>query len=182
MISLFDPKNINKSASSYNLDKLLWLNAHYIKNSSDEKLIELLKDFEIDLSADEKSSDILKATKERAKTLIELANQINLILQEPLSYNQKVLKKAFGGEAKEILSRFNVTLKTQKPENIEQFHELLQDFVAQNNIGFGKIGQPLRVALLGDMAGAGLDEIMYILGVDEVTKRIQSAINFIESL
>jgi glutamyl-tRNA synthetase len=182
MISLFDPKNINKSASSYNLDKLLWLNAHYIKNSSDEKLIELLKDFKIDLSADEKSSDILKATKERAKTLIELANQINLILQEPLSYNQKVLKKAFGGEAKEILSRFNVTLKTQKPENIEQFHELLQDFVAQNNIGFGKIGQPLRVALLGDMAGAGLDEVMYILGVDEVTKRIQSAINFIESL
>ncbi|KIM05244.1 MAG: glutamyl-tRNA synthetase [Sulfurovum sp. AS07-7] len=182
MISLFDPKNINKSASSYNLDKLLWLNAHYIKNSSDEKLIELLKDFEIDLSADEKSSDILKATKERAKTLIELANQINLILQEPLSYNQKVIKKAFGGEAKEILSRFNVTLQAQKPENIEQFHDLLQDFVAQNNIGFGKIGQPLRVALLGDMAGAGLDEVMYILGVDEVTKRIQSAINFIESL
>ncbi len=182
MISLFDPKNINKSASSYNLDKLLWLNAHYIKNSSDEKLIELLKDFEIDLSADEKSSDILKATKERAKTLIELASQINLILQAPTSYNQKVIKKAFGGEAKEILSRFNVTLQTQKPQNIEQFHELLQDFVAQNNIGFGKIGQPLRVALLGDMAGAGLDEIMYILGVDEVTKRIQSAINFIESL
>jgi len=182
MISLFDPKNINKSASSYNLDKLLWLNAHYIKNSSDEKLIELLKDFEIDLSADEKSSDILKATKERAKTLIELANQINLILQKPLSYNQKVIKKAFGGEAKEILSRFNVTLQTQKPQNIEQFHKLLQDFVAQNNIGFGKIGQPLRVALLGDMAGAGLDEIMYILGLDEVTKRIQSAINFIESL
>ncbi|TQV64049.1 MAG: glutamate--tRNA ligase [Sulfurovum sp.] len=182
MISLFDPKNINKSASSYNLDKLLWLNAHYIKNSSDEKLIELLKDFEIDLSADEKSSDILKATKERAKTLIELASQINLILQAPTSYNQKVIKKAFGGEAKEILSRFNVTLQAQKPENIEQFHELLQDFVAQNNIGFGKIGQPLRVALLGDMAGAGLDEIMYILGVDEVTKRIQSAINFIESL
>jgi glutamyl-tRNA synthetase len=111
-----------------------------------------------------------------------LANQINLILQEPLSYNQKVLKKAFGGEAKEILSRFNVTLQAQKPENIEQFHELLQDFVAQNNIGFGKIGQPLRVALLGDMAGAGLDEIMYILGLDEVTKRIQSAISFIESL
>ncbi|MBD3794683.1 MAG: glutamate--tRNA ligase [Epsilonproteobacteria bacterium] len=182
MISLFDPKNINKSASSYNLDKLLWLNAHYIKNSSDEKLIELLKDFKIDLSTDEKSSDILKATKERAKTLIELANQINLILQAPTSYNQKVIKKAFGGEAKEILSRFNVTLQAQKPQNIEQFHELLQDFVAQNNIGFGKIGQPLRVALLGDMAGAGLDEIMYILGVDEVTKRIQSAISFIESL
>jgi glutamyl-tRNA synthetase len=182
MISLFDPKNINKSASSYNLDKLLWLNAHYIKNSSDEKLIELLKDFKIDLSADEKSSDILKATKERAKTLIELANQINLILQAPTSYNQKVIKKAFGGEAKEILSRFNITLQAQKPQNIEQFHELLQDFVAQNNIGFGKIGQPLRVALLGDMAGAGLDEIMYILGVDKVTKRIASAVNFIENL
>jgi glutamyl-tRNA synthetase len=53
------------------------------------------------------------------------------------------------------------------------YHALLEKLVAKRQIGFGKIGQPLRVALLGSMSGAGLDEIMAILGVDETLSRIE---------
>jgi len=180
MIALFDPQNINKSASSYNLDKLLWLNAHYIKNSSDEKLVSLLQDFGVDLSANAKSSEILKATKERAKTLVELAGQINLILNAPKAYNPKASKKAFSGDALTILENFKNQLKDKNFNHHSEIHILMEQFVADNNIGFGKIGQPLRVALLGEMAGAGLDEIIYILGIDESCKRIDKAIKFIE--
>ena len=95
MIELFDPKDINKSASSYNPDKLLWLNAHYIKSSSDEKLISLLKEFGVDIEAHPKASEILNATKERGKTLVELASQIKLITTPPTSYDEKNFKKAF---------------------------------------------------------------------------------------
>ncbi len=55
------------------LIRLLWLNSHYIKNSSDERLIKLLKDFGVDLENNPKSSMILTATKERGKTIKELA-------------------------------------------------------------------------------------------------------------
>ncbi len=72
MIELFDPKDINKSASSYNLDKLLWLNSHYIKNSSNEKLAKLLKDFGVEIENHDKLELLLDATKERGKTLVEL--------------------------------------------------------------------------------------------------------------
>ena len=122
MVSLFDPNSINRSSSNYNLDKLLWLNAHYIKESSDEKLIELLKDFDVELENSPQTSMILSATKERGKTLVELAKQIKLIIQAPTSYDEKASKKAFKGEAKEILSAFATILKEASPSTKEAYH------------------------------------------------------------
>ena len=62
MVKLFDPNNLNKSASSYNLDKLLWLNAHYIKNTPHAKLAELLHDFGVDIHGHDKLEILLDAT------------------------------------------------------------------------------------------------------------------------
>jgi len=179
MIELFDPADINKSASSYNLDKLLWLIAHYIKESSDAKLIELLKDFGVDLSDNPKASAILSATKERGKTLVELADQIRLITDAPTTYDDKAVKKAFKGDAKEVLADFITMLQEANPTTQEAYHDVMQALVAKREIGFGKIGMPLRVALLGSMTGAGKDEVMAILGVDEVVARIERAMDAI---
>ena len=176
MIELFDPKDINKSSSNYNLDKLLWLNSHYIKNMPNSKLATLLKEYGVDIENHNRLDLILNATKERGKTLVELANQINLILKAPEEYNKKASKKAFRGEAKEILKRFITLLKSWELDTPEDYHRVLEKFVSDNNIGFGKIGQPLRVSLLGSMTGSGLDEIMAILGVDEVVKRVDRAL------
>jgi len=180
MIELFDPHNINKSSSNYNLDKLLWLNAHYIKNSSDEKLIELLLDFGVDLRDNPKASELLNATKERGKTLIELAEQINLIIKAPTTYDEKSSKKAYKGEAKEILGAFSRILIEANPSTQEEYHSVMAKIVEEKSIGFGKIGMPLRVALLGSMTGSGIDEIMAILGVDETISRINRAVESIE--
>jgi len=181
MIALFDPKDINKSASSYNLDKLLWLNAHYIRHKPDEELIELLKEFGVDLSGHPKASAILAATKERGKTLVELADQIRLITEPPAAYDEKAVKKAFKGDAVEILRDFAAMLREADPQTQEAFHDLMRQLVAKREIGFGKIGMPLRVALLGSMTGAGMDEVMAILGVDETIRRIEKAVETIEN-
>jgi len=176
MIALFDPKNINKSSSNYNLDKLLWLNAHYIKNKPHDELAELLVEHGVDIRTHDKKDLILEATKERGKTLVELAEQINLILDAPTEYNEKNAKKAFKGDAFEILAAFVAMLKEANPSTKEEYHAVMEKIVAEKEIGFGKIGMPLRVSLLGSMTGSGLDEIMAILGVDESVSRIESAI------
>ncbi len=180
MLELFDPKDINKSASSYNLDKLLWLNAHYIKNSSNEKLVELLKEFGVNLDGNEKADALLDATKQRAKTLVDLASEINKIVQTPSEYDPKAIKKAFKGEAIKNLKEFVAMLQEAKPESIEGYHEVMQKFVEAKEIGFGKLGQPLRVALLGSMSGPGLDAVMYIIGLDEVVKRVANIEKFLK--
>ena len=180
MIDLFDPNDINKSSSNYNLDKLLWLNAHYIKNKPNNELIELLKEFGVDLEGNDKASMLLSATKERGKTLVELAEQIKLITTAPTHYDEKSAKKAFKGEAKEILSTFADMLALAQPTTQEAFHAVMEKIVEEKEIGFGKIGMPLRVSLMGSMTGSGLDEIMAILGVSETIKRIEKAIVTIE--
>lgn len=182
MITLFDPKNINKSSSNYNLDKLLWLNAHYIKNTPNDELATLLKDFGVDIHGHDKLELLLDATKERGKTLLELAEQINLILTAPSEYDEKSAKKAFKGEAKEILNDFASMLQNwDKTLHLPcDYHTVMEKLVETKEIGFGKIGMPLRVSLLGSMTGSGLDEIMAILGVDETVSRITKAIATIE--
>jgi len=179
MKKLFDPNNINKSSSNYNLDKLLWLNAHYIKNKPNSELAELLKPFGVDVSGHDKLEMLLDATKERGKTLVELAEQINIILTAPSQYDAKSSKKAFKGEAKEILKDFATMLKnSEQPLHLPtDYHAVMQKIVEEKEIGFGKIGMPLRVSLMGSMTGSGMDEIMAILGVDETIARIDRAIS-----
>ena len=182
MIALFDPKDINKSASSYNLDKLLWLNAHYIKNMPNEALAAKLTAYGVWVEEHDKREMLLDATKERGKTLVELASQIKLIINVPEAYDAKAAKKAFKGEAAEILRSFANTLKSWDGELHfpAEYHTVLEKFVEMQEIGFGKIAQPLRVSLLGSMTGSGMDEIMAIIGVDETVHRIEKAIEFIE--
>jgi len=180
MIKLFDPKNINKSASSYNLDKLLWLNAHYIKNSSNEKLAKLLKDFDVNLKYNDKMLLLIEITKGRAKTLVDLANEINSIINAPKEYDSKAIKKAFKGEALEIIEEFVNKLEKSGATTKEDIHKVMEEFVASKEIGFGKLGQPLRVALFGAMRGPGLDEVMAIIGIDEVKSRVEAIKKFLE--
>jgi glutamyl-tRNA synthetase len=182
MIELFNPKDINKSSSNYNLDKLMWLNANYMKKMDRDKLITLLKDYGLDISTNDKKYNIIDATIDRAKTLVELVEQINLILDKPKEYDAKSSKKAFKGEASKIIKEFIDELNNNHILNTpKDYHNIIDSYLAKNELGFGKLGQPLRVALLGKMSGSGLDEIMYILGLDEVVNRVENAIKFIEN-
>ncbi len=174
MIKLFNPKDINKSASRYNLDKLLWLNAHYIKNSSNERLASLLKDFDINLEDNDKLIKLIEITKGRVKTLKDLANEINTIINIPKEYEAKAVKKAFKGDAINIIEEFVSILEEKKPKSKEEIHKLMEEFIKAKEIGFGKLGQPLRVALFGAMRGPGLDEVIELIGIDEVKKRVNA--------
>jgi len=178
MQQLFDPRDINKAASIYNTEKLDWLNAHYIKNSPNERLERLLaEDFGLVLASHDKKEILLDALKERAKTLAELAKMTEEILQAPSEYDAKAVKKAFKGDAKEILEDFKSTLAAKGELHLPvEYHDVMEEVVKKRDIGFGKIGQPLRVALLGKLGGPGLDVVMSVLGKEETTARIERAL------
>jgi len=176
MIDLFDPKDINKSASIYNTEKLDWLNAHYIKNTPNAELVELLTPYGVLLSSHDKKEILLDTLKERAKTLKEFAALINEIIQTPTAYDEKSVKKAFKGEPIPILNAFGAKLSAAEPHLPLDYHTLMESVVNEMEIGFGKIGMPLRVALLGKMGGPGIDVVMAIIGKDETLLRIAQAI------
>jgi len=178
MKELFNPKDINKSASIYNTEKLDWLNSHYIKNSSNSKLAELLTQYNLVLSSHDKKEILLDSLKERAKTLKELAQLINEILITPTSYDAKAIKKAFKDGSIEILNAFGAKITSANELHLpSDYHALMEEVVGEMEIGFGKIGMPLRVALLGKMGGPNIDSVMAIIGKDETMLRIANAIS-----
>ena len=176
MVKLFNPKDINKSASIYNTEKLDWLNSHYIKNTPNDELAGLLLPYDVDITAHEKKETILDALKERAKTLKELAPLVTEILTTPTTFEAKAIKKAFKDNAFDVLKAYSEKLKTNDPQLASDYHVLMEEVVSEMEIGFGKIGMPLRVALLGKMGGPNIDVIMEIIAKEETLLRISQAI------
>ncbi|MEA1983456.1 MAG: glutamate--tRNA ligase [Campylobacterota bacterium] len=177
MIELFNPKDINKSASIYNTQKLDWLNGHYIKNTPNARLAELLTAYDVVLTSHDKKEILLDALKERAKTLKELSELVNEIVITPTSFDAKAVKKAFKEGSVEILNAFGAKLtNTNEPHLPSDYHALMEEVVNEMEIGFGKIGMPLRVALLGKMGGPNIDVIMAVIGKEESMLRIANAI------
>lgn len=181
MMSLFNPKDINRSASIYNTEKLDWLNAHYIKNMPNDTLAELLEDYNLVLASHDKKEILLDALKDRAKTLQEMVILVNEILNVPSEYDEKAVAKSFKDNALDVLENFRAKLIASRDLHLpSDYHHIMQEVVDEMGIGFGKIGQPLRVALLGKMSGPALDSVMAIIGKDETIKRIQDILKTIK--
>ncbi len=178
MLDLFDPNDINRSASVYNVEKLDWLNAHYIKNTPNDKLCELLEFHGVMLVSHDKREILLDALKERSKTLVEMAAQINEILVRPAGFDETALKKGYKEESPMILNTFAEALRTASELHLpSDYHHVMEEVVAKLEIGFGKIGQPLRIALMGKLSGPGLDTVMAIIGREETLARIEALLS-----
>ena len=178
MLELFDPSNINKSASSYNGEKLLWLNSEYIKAVSNERLIEELKFFDLDLSNYAKKNEILDLAKQRAQTLVELKKSITDIIDVPTSYEESGVKKFIKEDTKELLEKYLLLLESNKNslDSVEKIEEFTKPFINDNGLKFPQLFQPIRIALTGGTQAPSVYDIIFILGYDEVFKRINEAL------
>ncbi len=184
MIELFDPKDINRSASAYNVQKLLWLNAYYIKNSSYDRIESELKYFKIDLSNLDifKKELLIDSLKQRAKTLKEFALMIDTILKRPKEYEQKAVKKFLKADAKQRAVKFLEFLekydkKLDKPIDYEEF---LQNFLKAEELKLKDIAQIIRISVVGSAVSPSIYDIMSIIGADELKIRVKNLIKFME--
>ena len=173
MLSLFDPKDINKSASAYNPEKLLWLNSHYIKNAPNDRLIAELRGHDVHIHGHDRKEMLLDTLKEKSKTLAELAADIAELLQAPATYQEKEMEKLFP-EGSSVLEGFTQMLETRKGtlHLPTDYQEAIKGFLAENDLKMPQLGKPLRLALLGKTQGPDLGDLLAILGNEEVRQRI----------
>jgi len=178
MLTLFDPNNINKSASAYNEEKLLWLNAHYIKNVSNERLANDLKFHDCEIQGHDKKEMLLDLCKERANTLLELKDAISNILDIPTSYDNKGVKKFIKEDTIAMLNSYCKLLDQNKelhtPVDIEA---ITKPFIQENELKFPQLFQPIRISLTGGTNAPSVYDIIAVLGVEETLQRIETAIS-----
>lgn len=171
MLRLFDPKDINKSASTYNLSKLEWLNAYYIKNSGFYELADEMLFFGIDFRGLPKGELLMSLLQERAKTLLDIKAGVELIVNAPSSYDEKAMKKFVNDESKALLAQYLAEFK-EGLENTSEFEHFTMEFLNSKGKTLKDLAQNVRIALTGGSVSPGIFEIMEVLGASEVKKRI----------
>ena len=171
MLRLFDPKDINKSASTYNLSKLEWLNAYYIKNSGFYELADEMLFFGIDFRALPKGELLMSLLQERAKTLLDIKAGVELIVNAPSSYDEKAMKKFVNDESKALLAQYLAEFK-EGLENTSEFEHFTMEFLNSKGKTLKDLAQNVRIALTGGSVSPGIFEMMEVLGASEVKKRI----------
>ncbi len=182
MLKFFDPKDINKSASAYNAEKLLWLNAQFIKSMSYDRFVKELDYFGLNLNNIEKKEILIDALRERVKTLKEFSQKAGLILERPSSYEEKAVKKFLKANAKEVAKKFVDYLISYKGalDLPTDYERLLFGFLDKNNLKLKDIAQIIRIAVVGSAVSPSIHDIMCIIGKDELEIRINNLIIFME--
>jgi glutamyl-tRNA synthetase len=178
MLEFFNPNDISKSASTYNTDKLNWLNSEYIKKTANNDLEKLLKDFDLDLTNINKKDFLLEIMKQRANTLAQLKNNIQDIMNRPKQYDKKGVKKFIKANILDILVNYVKLLDKNKNilNSIKDIENITKPFIEKNNLKFPQFFQPIRIALTGKIQAPSVYDIIYILGINESSKRIHDAI------
>ena len=183
MIALFDVVAINTSPSAFNTEKLRWLNQHYIKNKPPEKVAKLLQPYikkagySTDNGADLQA--VLKVFQERCATLVELAEEIRFLYDDFAEYNAKQAKKQFKPAALPILQSLQQQYSDLQNWQAEAIHQVVENTVKTFDVGFGKVGQPLRLAVTGNGKSPSIDMTLALLGKQKTLQRLEWAITYI---
>ncbi len=184
MIELFDLDNCNVSASTFNPEKLLWLNHQYIMNSAPEKVAKHLawhmKQLGLDLANGPALVDIVKAQRERSKTLVEMATASHYFYQDFADYDPKAVKKNFKQGTDEVLQTLLDAFTATEEWDGKVLHQIVLDTAERLELGLGKVAQPLRVGVSGAGVSPAIDITLSLLGREKTLARMATAIEFIK--
>jgi len=178
LIQDFSLEKVSKSGARFSPDKATWFNNQYLQQKSAE---ELLPAFEEVLSRNEVEANstlniqVIELLKERADFVKDIYTQGEFFYIAPTSYDEKAAKKAYKEDSTEILNKF-IDVLNDVDFDAETLHQAMADFVTSQEIGFGKIGMPLRLSLVGALQGPDVPVIMAMLGKEETIARINKII------
>jgi len=174
MLELFDPKDINSSASAYNAEKLLWINAQYLKQMPLNRLVKDLADLGLDIKEHPKYEVLIDSLRERAKTLVELKEMAQKIILAPQSYDEKAVKKFINPESLEALKLYLSDLKKEgRLDSSADFEEFTKSFLQRNDLKLKILAQPLRISMVGTSVSPSIYDTMEVVGYDELINRIE---------
>jgi glutamyl-tRNA synthetase len=186
MAQLFDIKDVNKSASAFNPEKLLWLNQQHIMRATPEHLAGYLRpqlaSLGVEVADERKLAAVAKAQAERAKTLKEMAQNSLFFFTDLQGYDEKAAKKNLTAEAAVALGAVHEKLAAIQDWSAASIHDAVNQAAAELNLGLGKVAQPIRVAVSGTSVSPPIDITLEVLGRELTLQRIRRALDFIAAI
>ena len=183
MIELFSLDALNKSASSFNTEKLNWINQQYLINSPLERIIELvrarLQRLQIEFDPQFELDGVVDLYRQRVHTVNELVDSILYFFQDFEAYDNKAEAKVLRSAALEPLQQLQGDLSALQSWTAGDIHGVIEGVTQKLEVGMGKVGQPLRVAVTGGSFSPPIDLTVALLGKERSMARIERAIDHI---
>ena len=179
LIEAFDLKNVNKAGARFDPDKTKWCNHHYMQKAENEDLATAFINATPEIAAMDLGyvELVVAHIKERATFPSEFWGLSHYFFKAPQNYAEAALKKAWKEHSNELMQQLIAVLETADDSTVEALQTSVKGWIIENEIGFGKVMMPLRVALVGALEGVDVFDIMYLIGKTEAIKRIQSLID-----
>ena len=180
-IKCFNIEGIGKSPSKLDMNRILSINEHYIKNISEDDLYKLFSKYcelykeKININKEKKIKQSLSFIKNKAKTLEDVFNNSKYILNDEVNYNEEDLK-LIDDKSKKIISEFLNKIQSLDELKKDALENVVNNLIKLYKTNFKGVGQPLRIALTGSKFGPGIYDIIISLGKEEVQKRLRSKI------
>ncbi len=189
MIEWFDTRDVNKGASRFDIKKLEAINGHHIRNADDEYLtdsmLSILDEMEGGAYFTERMHPSIRGKlvaampglKERAKTLVELADGARfLFAQRPLE-NEPKAEKILAEGGRDVIRTLLPELENLENWGLEPVETLVRAFADREELKLGKVAQPLRAALTGRTTSPGVFDVLAVLGKEETLGRLHDQLN-----
>ena len=184
LIEKFSWKNVQTSAAVFNPDKLLWLNAEYIKTSPPGQVAEALLPLLVQANlkddvasvSDEWLAKLVVLVKERTKTLVEMVEWVKPYFGQTATFDKEAAAKFLTPAAAPVLQKLLVLLEALPEFTKYTAEDCFKRLVEAEGMKMGQLAQPVRVALTGRTASPGLFEVMEILGRERTLLRLRRAI------
>jgi glutamyl-tRNA synthetase len=184
MVTLFDIKDVNPSASRFDPEKLGWLNQQYIMHTPPEALeIEFKTQLEtlgIDVAKGPPLGKVIDAFRERAVTMRALAESSRYLFADFEALDGKAAKKHLRPVVKVPLSDVKEVFAALPSWDQQEIQQAIQTVAENHDLGFGKLGQPLRVSVTGGSVSPPIDVTIELVGRERTLARIGVALDYIE--
>jgi glutamyl-tRNA synthetase len=187
LVQAFSLERVNKSGAVFDIVKLNSLNAEHLRKKPDEEILGMLKDriqkseYRSQNYTDEFLLLVIEAMKERVSFIHEFIDNCKYFYEAPKEYEQKAVEKSWKAETSEQMRRLKETFAVFENPTKTDYEQTLTKVAEQLGVGKGKLIHPLRLAVSGQSTGPGIFDLLYILGKDEVVKRIDLALEKIKS-
>jgi glutamyl-tRNA synthetase len=176
MIAAFDIHDVNKAASTFNPEKLLWLNQQHIIRAEPARLVPYLRAQLRRLGVDSEDQKLLEgvivAQRERAKTLKEMAANSLFFFVDKVDLDPKAAAKHLAGDARQVLAKVRESLGALTQWDAVAIHGAMNELATQLQTGLGKVAQPVRVAVTGTAVSPPIDATLALLGRERSLQRI----------
>ncbi|WP_431108099.1 glutamate--tRNA ligase [Winogradskyella poriferorum] len=181
LVNDFDLARVNKAGARFDPDKTKWFNHHYMQQQLDLELATefqskniLLKDIDVNYIA-----LVVGLIKERATFVSDFWELSHFFFVSPTDYDEKASKKALKEGTDDILNKVIELVNSTEDFTVENLQTNIKGWITDNEIGFGKVMMPLRLALVGALQGPDVFDIMYMIGKAETVKRIAALVKTI---